>query len=67
MDWMVWGLRSHGQGRAAPPVSKNLQQKKSEALQYCDSNELIELTVGTSRILKSKAAINIICSIKHKA
>jgi hypothetical protein len=48
------------------PINKNLQ-KKCDALQYCDSNEFIELAVGTSRILMSKAAINIICSNKHKA
>jgi hypothetical protein len=50
-------------------VHKNLQKKKknSEALQYCDSNEFIELTVGTSRVLMSKAATNNICSNKHKA
>jgi hypothetical protein len=41
--------------------------KKSEALQYCDSNEFIELTVGTSLFLISKAAANSICSNKHKA
>jgi hypothetical protein len=34
-------------------------------LQYCDSNEFIELTVGTSRVLMSKAATNDICSNKH--
>jgi hypothetical protein len=50
-----------------PLVHKNLQQKKCEALQYCDSNEVIELTVGTSRVLMPKAAINNICSNKHKA
>jgi hypothetical protein len=49
-----------------PPIHKNLQ-KKCEALQYCDSNEFIELTGGTSRVLMSKAATNNICSIKHKA
>jgi hypothetical protein len=56
---------------AAPPphpVHKNLQKKKKcEALQYCDSNEFIELMVGTSRVLMSKAATNNICSNKHKA
>jgi hypothetical protein len=52
---------------APPDVHKNLQQKKCEALKYCDSNEFIELTVGTSRVLMSKAATNIICSNKHKA
>jgi hypothetical protein len=49
-----------------PPKHKNLQ-KKCEALQYCDSNKFIELTVGTSRVLMSKAATNNICSNKHKA
>jgi hypothetical protein len=37
----------------------NSWQKKCEALQYCDSNEFIELTVGTSRVLMSKPATNI--------
>jgi hypothetical protein len=41
--------------------------KKFEALQYCDSNEFMELTVGGSRILMSKVATNNICSNKHKA
>jgi hypothetical protein len=50
----------------APSMHKNLP-KKCEALQYCDSNEFIELTVGTSRVLMSKAATNNICSNKHKA
>jgi hypothetical protein len=50
----------------APPLHKNFQ-KKCEALQYCDSNEFIELTVGTSRVLMSKAATNNICRNKHKA
>jgi hypothetical protein len=49
-----------------PPIHKNLQKKKSEALKYCDSNEFIELMVGTSRVLMSKAATNNICSNKHK-
>jgi hypothetical protein len=50
------------------PVHKNLHKKKKcEALQYCDSNKFIELTVGTSRVLMSKAATNNICSNKHKA
>jgi hypothetical protein len=54
--------------RPPSPVNKNLQpKKKSEALQYCDSNEFTELTVGTSRVLMSKAATNNICSNKHKA
>jgi hypothetical protein len=45
-----------------PQIYKNLQKtlqkkkKKGEALQYCDSNEFIEITVGTSRVLMSKAA-----------
>jgi hypothetical protein len=51
-----------------PPIHKKLQKKnKCEALQYCDSNEFIELTVGTSRVLMPKAATNNICSNKHKA
>jgi hypothetical protein len=55
---------------APPPLHKNLKKKKkkkAKLLQYCDSNEFIELTVGTSRILMSKAATNNICSNKHMA
>jgi hypothetical protein len=48
-----------------PPIHKNLQ--KCKVLQYRDSNEFIELTVGTSRVLMSKAATNNICSNKHSA
>jgi hypothetical protein len=55
----------------APPSSRYIKicnkKKKSEALQYCDSNEFIELTVGVSRVLMSKAPTNNICSNKHKA
>jgi hypothetical protein len=65
---------AHGQtgakltvGVPPPPRIHNNLQKKCEALQYCDSNEFIELTVGTSRVLMSKAATNNICSNKHKA
>jgi hypothetical protein len=52
-----------------PPKHKNLQKKKkkSEDLQYCDSDEFIELAVDTSRVLMSKAATNNICINKHKA
>jgi hypothetical protein len=55
--------------RPPPPFQyiKFAKNKKSEALQYCDSNEFIELTVGTSRVLMSKAATKNICSNKHKA
>jgi hypothetical protein len=52
-------------GAPSPAIHKNL--KKSEALQYCDSNEYIELTVVTSCFLMSKAVTNNICSNKHKA
>jgi hypothetical protein len=52
-------------GAPLPPYIKVC--KKCEALQYCDSNEFIELTVGTSRVLMSKAVTNNICSNKHKA
>jgi hypothetical protein len=48
-----------------PPIHKNVQ-KKCEALQHCDSNECIELTVGTSRVLMSKAATNIFAAINIK-
>jgi hypothetical protein len=51
----------------APPPHTYKFAKKCKALQYCDSNEFIELTVGASRILMSKAAINNICSNKHTA
>jgi hypothetical protein len=51
-----------------PPIHKNLpKKKKSEALQKFDSNEFIELMVGTKRVLMSKVATNNICSNKHKA
>jgi hypothetical protein len=51
-----------------PPPYIKICKKKCEVLQYFDSNELIELTVGTSRVLMmSKAATNNICSNKHKA
>jgi hypothetical protein len=53
-------------GAPAPPYIK-ICKKKCKALQYCDSNEFIELAVGTSRVLMSKAAINNIFSNKHKA
>jgi hypothetical protein len=49
-----------------PSIYKNLP-KKCKALQYCDSNEFIEITKGTACILMSKAATNNICSNKHKA
>jgi hypothetical protein len=52
--------------RPPRPVHKNVK-KKIDALQYCDNNEFIGLTVGTSRVLMSKAATNNICSNKHKA
>jgi hypothetical protein len=47
------------------PLHKNLPKKAK----FCniDSNEFIELTVGTSRVLMSKVATNNICSNKHKA
>jgi hypothetical protein len=54
-------------GPPPPPQYINFaKEKKSEAFQYCDSNEFIELTVGTSRVLMSKAATNNICSNKRK-
>jgi hypothetical protein len=56
----------------APPAPLRVikickKKKKSEALQYFDSNEFIELTVGTSRVLMSKAATNNIRSNNHIA
>jgi hypothetical protein len=51
-----------------PPAHKNLQKKKKgDTLHYCDSNQFIELTAGTSRVLMSKMATNNICNNKHKA
>jgi hypothetical protein len=58
---------NRGKANSWRPLYKNLQKKKCEALQYCDSNEFIELTVGTSHVLMSKAATNNIYSNKHKA
>jgi hypothetical protein len=56
-----------GQSEQLPPSPQYIKIcKKCEALQYCDSNEFIELTVGTSRALMSKATTNNICSNKHK-
>jgi hypothetical protein len=51
----------------APPPYIKICKKKCEALQYCDSNEFIALMVGASRVLMPKAAINNICSNKHRA
>jgi hypothetical protein len=58
-----------GQSEQLAPPHKNLQKKimLSFAIQYCENNEFIEVTVGTSRVLMSKAATNSICSNKHKA
>jgi hypothetical protein len=53
---------------APHPIHKNCVKKnKKEALQYCDSNQFIELTEGTSRVFMSKASTNSICCNKHKA
>jgi hypothetical protein len=58
------GQPGHIEQLAPPhPGTYKFAQKKSDALHYCDSNELIELT----RVLMSKAATNNICSNKHKA
>jgi hypothetical protein len=54
-------------GAPLPQRLIKICKKKCEALQYCDSNEFIELTVGASRVLMFKAATNNICSNKHKA
>jgi hypothetical protein len=51
-----------GQSEQLPPPRT---QKKIEALQYCYSNEFVELTVGTSRVLMSNAETNNICSNKQ--
>jgi hypothetical protein len=62
-------MEQPGQSEQLVPPSRYIKicPKKSEALQYCDSNKFIGLTVGTSRVLMSKAATNNICSNKHKA
>jgi hypothetical protein len=62
-------MRTYG---SPTPTDKNLpkkkkKKKKSKAVQYCDSNELIELTWGASRVLMSKTATNNVYSNKHKA
>jgi hypothetical protein len=50
-----------------PPPHQYIKfAKKSEALQYFESNEFIELTVGASRVLMSKAATKNICSNNRK-
>jgi hypothetical protein len=56
-----------GHAHAPTQYIKICNNNKIDALQYCDSNEFIELTVGTSRVLMSTAATNNICSNKHKA
>jgi hypothetical protein len=67
--WTTGAKQTFG---APHPVHNNLQKKKknkqtNKALQYCDSNEFNKLTVGTSRVLLSKATTNNISSNKHKA
>jgi hypothetical protein len=52
---------------SAPPHPYIKSSRKCEVLQYCDSIEFTEQTVGTSRVLMSKAATNNICSNQHKA
>jgi hypothetical protein len=52
---------------APPPINKNLQKKKIAKFCNIVIAEFIELTVGTSRVLMSKAATNNISSNKHKA
>jgi hypothetical protein len=49
----------------APAIYKNLQ-KNAKLCNIVPATSLIELTVGTSRVLMSKAATNNICSNKHK-
>jgi hypothetical protein len=61
-----WDNRGKANSWRPIPVHKNLQKKKCDALQYCDSNKFIGLTVGTSRVLMSKAATNNIYSNKRK-
>jgi hypothetical protein len=60
--WDNWGKANSW----CPPQYIKIKKKKCEALQYCDSNEFIELTVGSSRVLMSKMETNNICSNKHK-
>jgi hypothetical protein len=54
-----------GQSKQFAHQKKRERPTPREALQYCDSNEFVELTVGTSRVLMSKAATNNICSNKQ--
>jgi hypothetical protein len=58
-----------GQSEQLAPLPQYIKicKKKCDPLQYCGSNEFIGLTVGTWRVLMSKAATNNICSNKHKA
>jgi hypothetical protein len=57
---------AHGTTGAKRTVGAPYKKKKKEKL-YFDSSRFIGLTVGTSRVLMSKAATNNICSNKHKA
>jgi hypothetical protein len=66
----LWDNRGKANSWRPPPPSQYIKickKKKCDALQYCDTNEFIGITVGTSRVLMSKAATNNICSNKHKA
>jgi hypothetical protein len=56
-----------GQSEQLAPPHIKICKKNSKALQYCDNNEVIELTVSTLHVLMSKAATNNICSNKRKA
>jgi hypothetical protein len=64
-----WDNRGKANSWRPPATHKQkfATKKNCEAVQYCDSNKFIELTVGKSRVLMSKAATNNICSNKHKA
>jgi hypothetical protein len=71
--WLQSGpVFAHGTTRAkltvgAPPPPQYVKIcKKMRSFANYDSKEFIELTVGASHVLMSKAATNNICSNKHK-
>jgi hypothetical protein len=61
-----WDNRGKANSWRPPPTGYIKICKKLLSVATFDSNEFIELTVGTSRVLMSKAATNNICSNKHK-
>jgi hypothetical protein len=49
-----------------PPQYIKICKKKAKLCNIVTATSFIELTVGPSRVLMSKAATNNICSNKHK-